>query len=74
MPVRNRFWRRASAAAPQCVPLEGAHELQYALRAAGVPTEMVAYPREGHQTGEPAHIGDPRRRATEWFDRYLPRS
>lgn len=57
----------------QCVPLGQAHELHYALRAAGVATEMVVYPREGHQTREPAHIADQRRRVVEWFERYLER-
>ena len=58
----------------QCVPLGQAHELHYALRAAGVATEMVVYPREGHQTREPAHIDDQRRRVIAWFERYLPGS
>jgi dipeptidyl aminopeptidase/acylaminoacyl peptidase len=55
----------------QCVPVGQAHELHYALRAAGVDTEMVVYPREGHQTVEPEHLTDQRRRAVEWFERYL---
>ncbi len=48
-----------------------AHELHYALRAAGVRTEMVVYPREGHQTVEPDHLTDQRRRVVEWFERHL---
>jgi dipeptidyl aminopeptidase/acylaminoacyl peptidase len=55
----------------QCVPVGQAHELHYALRAAGVPTEMVVYPREGHQTVEPDHLSDQRRRVVEWFECHL---
>jgi dipeptidyl aminopeptidase/acylaminoacyl peptidase len=55
----------------QCVPVGQAHELHYALRAAGVRTEMVVYPREGHQTVEPAHLTDQRRRVVEWFQSHL---
>lgn len=55
----------------QCVPVGQAHELHYTLRAAGVPTEMVVYPREGHQTVEPEHLADQRRRVVEWFGRHL---
>jgi dipeptidyl aminopeptidase/acylaminoacyl peptidase len=55
----------------QCVPLGQAHELHYALRAAGVETELVVYPREGHQTAEPAHVADQRRRVLDWFHRHL---
>jgi dipeptidyl aminopeptidase/acylaminoacyl peptidase len=55
----------------QCVPLGQAHELHHALRAAGVATEMVVYPREGHQTAEPAHVADQRRRVREWFTEHL---
>jgi dipeptidyl aminopeptidase/acylaminoacyl peptidase len=57
----------------QCVPVGQAHELHYALRAAGVPTEMVVYPREGHQSVEPAHLEDQRRRVVAWFERHLAR-
>ena len=55
----------------RCVPVGQAHELHYALRAAGVDTEMVVYPREGHQTVEPEHLADQRRRVVDWFGRYL---
>jgi len=55
----------------RCVPVGQAHELHYALRNAGVDTELVVYPREGHQLREPAHVEDYRRRAADWFTRYL---
>jgi dipeptidyl aminopeptidase/acylaminoacyl peptidase len=55
----------------RCVPVGQAHELHYALRNAGVATELVVYPREGHQSHEPAHIEDQRRRAVDWLSRYL---
>jgi dipeptidyl aminopeptidase/acylaminoacyl peptidase len=55
----------------RCVPVGQAHELHYALRTAGVATELVVYPREGHQSHEPAHIEDQRRRALDWLTRYL---
>lgn len=43
------------------------------LKKAGVDTELVLYPREGHELsrgGEPAHVVDRLERITGWFERY----
>lgn len=50
------------------VPLGQSQELYRALVAAGVPTELVIYPREGHGvSSEPAHLEDHLRRWIEWY-------
>jgi dipeptidyl aminopeptidase/acylaminoacyl peptidase len=54
-----------------CVPVSQAHELYRALADAGVTTELVVYPREGHGWRERAHVVDGIRRQREWFDRHL---
>lgn len=55
----------------RCVPVGQAHELHFALHAAGVPNKLVIYPREGHQTMEPAHVEDQHQRAVDWFNNHL---
>jgi dipeptidyl aminopeptidase/acylaminoacyl peptidase len=40
------------------------------LERAGVPTEMVIYPGEGHPIKQPRHREDLLRRILAWFDRY----
>jgi dipeptidyl aminopeptidase/acylaminoacyl peptidase len=54
-----------------CVPVSQAHELYQALADAGVTTELVIYPREGHGWREREHVLDGIRRQREWFDRHL---
>ena len=54
-----------------CVPVGQAYELHHSLRTADVETELVIYPREGHQMKEPAHVDDARRRAVSWFTGHL---
>jgi len=46
-------------------------ELYRQLKAAGVRTELVLYPREPHSVGEPHHRLDNLDRVLNWFDRYL---
>lgn len=53
------------------VPLTQGMELYNALRARGVPTEMVIYPREPHIFQERAHQRDLLTRVAAWFDRWL---
>jgi dipeptidyl aminopeptidase/acylaminoacyl peptidase len=53
------------------VPLAQAYEFYHALKALGVETEMVVYPREGHGIGERAHQIDFQRRVLAWFDKHL---
>jgi dipeptidyl aminopeptidase/acylaminoacyl peptidase len=49
------------------VPLPQGLMMHRALRDAGVETEMVVYPREGHGFEEPRHVVDRARRVAEWF-------
>jgi dipeptidyl aminopeptidase/acylaminoacyl peptidase len=53
------------------VPIGQSYEFYYALKALGVETEMVVYPREGHSLVERAHQIDFQRRVLAWFDKYL---
>jgi dipeptidyl aminopeptidase/acylaminoacyl peptidase len=54
-----------------CVPLSQGQELYQALAAAGVETELVVYPREGHGWRERDHILDGTARVIAWLDRHL---
>lgn len=53
------------------VPVSQAIGFHRALREAGVPTELVVYPREPHGIGERAHQIDVLRRVRSWLDRWL---
>lgn len=58
------------------VGLGGVQTLFRMLKAQGKDTELVLYPREGHEvtrSGEPHHRVDHMSRIIEWFDRYLQR-
>ena len=52
----------------RCCPLGQAQELYGALVEAGVETELVVYPREGHGLVEHDHQVDLWRRIHDWFD------
>jgi dipeptidyl aminopeptidase/acylaminoacyl peptidase len=55
------------------VPISEGEQLFGYLRRAGVETEFVRYPREGHEltrSGEPEHRIDHMTRIVEWFDKY----
>jgi dipeptidyl aminopeptidase/acylaminoacyl peptidase len=54
-----------------CVPVSQGRELYQALAEAGVETELVVYPREGHGWRERAHILDGNERMRAWLDRHL---
>jgi dipeptidyl aminopeptidase/acylaminoacyl peptidase len=54
-----------------CVPLAQGQELYQALAEAGVETELVVYPREGHGWRERAHVLDGIERMRAWLDRHL---
>ena len=56
------------------VPITQGYEFYHGLRAAGVETEMVVYPNEGHGIGTPANQVDLNRRVLDWFDRHLRRT
>jgi dipeptidyl aminopeptidase/acylaminoacyl peptidase len=52
-------------------PAPQSFEFWHALKALGVPTQLVVYPDEGHLIQEPEHRRDILRRMAAWFDRYL---
>lgn len=53
------------------VPVSQGRFFARALRARGVPHELVVYPREPHGLQERAHQLDALRRTRAWFDRWL---
>ena len=55
------------------VPTPQGYEFWHALKALGVPTELVIYPDEGHAIAKPEHQRDIEVRLVAWFDRYLAR-
>ncbi|MFL6416611.1 MAG: prolyl oligopeptidase family serine peptidase [Bryobacteraceae bacterium] len=57
--------RDAECPAPQ------SYEFWHALRAIGVPTQLIVYPGEGHSLRSFEHRKDVLRRTAEWFDQYL---
>jgi dipeptidyl aminopeptidase/acylaminoacyl peptidase len=54
------------------VPVGQARYLYRALRARGVPCELVVYPREPHSFAERAHLLDLHQRMLGWLERWLP--
>ncbi len=52
-------------------PLSQSQMLYRGLRAYGVETELVVYPREGHGLREEKHRVDSLNRIIGWFDRYV---
>ena len=56
------------------VPIEQGYQLHRALQRLGVPTKMVAYPRQPHGFQEPKFIQDVGERVVEWFNHYLGRT
>ena len=53
------------------VPTPQGYEFWHALKALGVPTELVIYPDEGHGISKPADQHDIEVRLVAWFDKYL---
>ncbi|MCB0535191.1 MAG: S9 family peptidase [Lewinellaceae bacterium] len=53
------------------VPIEQGYQLHRALQRLGVPTQMVAYPRQPHGFREPKFILDVAERTLGWFNHYL---
>ncbi len=52
-------------------PAPQSFEFWHALKALGVPTQLVVYPGEGHAFDKPEDNLDRMRRSIEWFDKYL---
>jgi dipeptidyl aminopeptidase/acylaminoacyl peptidase len=53
------------------VPIIGSEQMYQALRALGVPTELVVYPGQFHLFTRPSYIHDRLQRYVAWFDTYL---
>jgi dipeptidyl aminopeptidase/acylaminoacyl peptidase len=53
------------------VPVVQAYEFYHALKALGIETEMVVYPREGHSIEERAHQIDFQKRVLAWYEKHL---
>lgn len=53
------------------VPLPQSLETYMGLKKAGVPTQLIIYPREGHGLREPKHQLDKMRREMDWIERYV---
>jgi dipeptidyl aminopeptidase/acylaminoacyl peptidase len=53
------------------VPIAQAYEFYHALKALGIESEMVVYPREGHSIEERAHQIDLQNRVLAWYEKYL---
>jgi dipeptidyl aminopeptidase/acylaminoacyl peptidase len=53
-------------------PAPQSFEMWHALKAEGVPTQLVIYPNEGHGFRDPAHIADRAKRTAAWFAKYMP--
>jgi dipeptidyl aminopeptidase/acylaminoacyl peptidase len=54
------------------VPTPQGYEFWHALKALGVPTQLVIYTDEGHDVRQLAHRLDILERSAGWFDKYLP--
>jgi dipeptidyl aminopeptidase/acylaminoacyl peptidase len=52
------------------VPIAGSYEFYHALKALGVETEMVVYPREDHSIQERSHQIDFQNRMLAWYAKY----
>jgi len=53
-------------------PAPQSFEFWHALRAQGVPAQLVVYPGEGHHFADPAHQRDLLRRTIGWFQAQMP--
>ena len=53
------------------MPVGQAYEFYNGLKDVGVETELVVYPREGHNIQEYAHQLDVQKRVLAWFDKHL---
>jgi dipeptidyl aminopeptidase/acylaminoacyl peptidase len=53
------------------VPLLNSEQMYQALRAIGVPTQLVIYPNQFHGLTKPSYLRDRLQRHVDWYDRYL---
>jgi len=54
----------------ECPPPQS-FEFWHALKTLGVKTQLVVYPREGHEFSQPVHLRDVIERAVAWFNEFL---
>jgi len=52
-------------------PAPQSYEFWHALKTLGVTTQLVIYPKEGHEFADPKHNRDVIERAVAWFNQYL---
>jgi dipeptidyl aminopeptidase/acylaminoacyl peptidase len=52
-------------------PVPQSYEFWHALKALGVQTEFVVYPKEGHGFNKPEHLRDMKTRLMAWLKKYL---
>jgi dipeptidyl aminopeptidase/acylaminoacyl peptidase len=52
-------------------PAPQSYEFWHALKTLGVTTQLVVYPKEGHEFADPAHYRDVIERTVAWFNQYL---
>ena len=55
----------------ECPPPQS-FEMWHALKALGVPTQLVIYPNEGHGIRQPDHARDLEARELAWWTKYMP--
>lgn len=53
------------------VPAVGSEQMYQALRALGIPTELIIYPGQFHGITNPAYQKDRLERYNRWFDKYI---
>jgi len=58
-------------AGDQRVPTPTSYEFYHALRAAGVPVELLIYPTDGHFPTDPLHFEDVAHQWVDWFDKHF---
>jgi dipeptidyl aminopeptidase/acylaminoacyl peptidase len=56
------------------VPCPGAQQMYLALKARGVPTRLIVYPKQNHELDVPSYLVHRMRSNIEWFDRWLDRA
>jgi dipeptidyl aminopeptidase/acylaminoacyl peptidase len=55
----------------ECPPPQS-FEMWHALKAYGIPTQLVIYPNEGHGIRNPDHARDLEARELAWWTKYMP--
>jgi len=53
------------------VPCVGAQQMYQALKARGVPTRLIVYPKQNHEIDVPSYLVHRMRNNIAWFDRWL---